>query len=217
MRFLSFGVIATMLLFAVDLFGQESFKEQLKSVEIAVTSIKNDTIAFTFDQLKSENTFDSFAVKTFQTLDSVIVFVNNKMQDKTATFDEDIILFLEVKSKELDLKGLAFSEEEKLVYDSFLNVLQWDKTIETVKLYESLLVKKGVETEALLIVLSFIKHTYFYIKNSDKIYPQSSVYQCIALNFESNNEVDWKVFALNPLRLIFWTAAACAWDAKSGK
>ena len=209
-----------MLLFGINSYAQNYSKEQIKAVEQEAASIKTDTTTIAFYNLKTENDFDLDATKTFQTLDSILVFIAIKKQDKANIFEDIIAPYLEVKSNELDLKTLNFSEDEKLIYDSFLQVLEWRKAIEIVSLYEGFILKSYKEPEkmeSVLTVLSFIKYLHFYIKGKEKLQSESFVYKCLAENFEENNEVDWRVFALDPARLIFWTITACAWDVKSEK
>jgi hypothetical protein len=215
MKSFLYGIIVIPLLFAVNSYGQLYSKDQLKDVEAAAVWAGKDTLSFTIEELKTENSFNSVAIKAFQIVDSLILFVSTKKQDKKATFDSVVVPFLEIKCRELNFESLNLNEDETLIYDSFLQVFKWDKTIEIVRLYEVYIFKNSKDQEeakSLLTVLSFIKQVYFYIKS--KTVHQSDPYLCIAANFDNNNEVDWRVFAQNPCKLIFWTIAACAWEAK---
>lgn len=218
MKLMSFGELAIGLLFALNSFGQQYSREQLKNLEVAASAIKKDTAIINLEQLKSESDFDLIANKAFQNLDAVVAFVTDEKRDKTNTFAEKVIPFLDAKCNELNLKELSFNEDEKAIYDSFLQFLEWDKTIETVKLYERFVLENKIErTESLLTVFSFIKCTYFFLKRYDKQHLKLTGYECLAENFKGSNEVDWDVFSFNPGRLVFWTIAACAWEAKSEK
>ena len=217
MKFSSFGAIAIMLLFALNSNGQRYTKEQLKTIEEEAFSIEKDSILFTMEKPTTEDKFDLVASKAFQSLDSVLVFVLDKKHEKPTTFETAVLPFLETKCNELDVKISHFNEDETMLFDSFLKVLKWDNVVEEVNLYQDFIRKNNTnleETQSVLTVLSFIKQLYYYInlkKNSELV---SGFYECISENFKNNNEIDWRVFALNPLRLLFWTFATCAWDAK---
>ena len=220
MKFSSFGAIAIMLLFALNSNGQRYTKEQLKTIEEEAFSIEKDSILFTMEKPTTEDKFDLVASKAFQSLDSVLVFVLDKKHEKPTTFETAVLPFLETKCNELDVKISHFNEDETMLFDSFLKVLKWDNVVEEVNLYQDFIRKNNTnleETQSVLTVLSFIKQLYYYInlkKNSELV---SGFYECISENFKNNNEIDWRVFALNPLRLLFWTFATCAWDAKIEK
>lgn len=219
MKFSSNGTLAITLLFALNSNAQRYTNEQLKTIEQEAFSIEKDSTLFTMEK-QTEDTFDLIASKAFQSLDSVLVFVLDKKKEKSTTFETDVLPFLEAKCNELDIKTLRFNEDETMLFDSFLKVLKWNSVVEEVNLYQDFILKNNPDLEEMqtvLTVLSFIKQLYYYIsikKNSELV---SAFYECISENFKNNNEVDWRVFALNPMRLLLWTFATCAWDAKIEK
>jgi len=215
MKFFSFGVITATFLFALNLTGQKYTKEQLNSLEQEVLLIKNDSAFFALDKPTTENQFDLYASKVVQSADSLLVFATSQKHDKTGAFETAILPVLEVKCKKLDLKALRFNEDETMVFDSFLQVLEWGKALATVNLYNDFILKNTTnleEAQAVLTVLAFIKHLNYHLKSKIKVNSRAIVYECVAANFNINNDIDWQVFALNPGRMVFWTLASCAWE-----
>src|SRR6478672_1194793 len=207
-RFSSIGLI-TALLFAVPTYGQLFSWEQLKTLEDDVSVIKSDTTTVSSYQLETTDSLDLAVVKTFNVVDSLLVFIDLKKNDPSSVFEADIIPFIENECRKSGIQTFDFSEGEDQIFDSFLKVFKWEKVIETVGLYETLVLNNRNEKErceSFLTVVFFIKHLYWYI-NGKKEIPNSTIYKCFSQNFESNNEVDWRVFALNPGKLIFWTMA----------
>lgn len=209
-----------MLFWYADIsYGQQFTREQLKSLEEEVMSAKSDTLTLISYQPQKTNDFDAVAVKTFESIDSLRQFVLTKKLEKTASFEADVIPFLEAKCNALGIETFDFTEDEEQLYDNFFRDFKWDKTVKTNAIYEVFILKNATEKvkcESFLMVLSFLKQLYFYIKSQNGI-ASSPNYRCFADNFEYNNEFDWKVFALNPGRLILWTMASCAWNTKSEK
>ena len=220
MKFSSNGTLAITLLFALNSNAQRYTNEQLKTIEQEAFSIEKGTAFLVIEKPATKEKYDLFVDSVFQSADSLLVYVVNKKQDKANTFETAVLPFLETKCNELDVKISHFNEDETMLFDSFLKVLKWDNVVEEVNLYQDFIRKNNTnleETQSVLIVLSFIKQLYYYInlkKNSELV---SGFYECISENFKNNNEVDWQVFALNPLKLVLWTFVTCAWDAKIEK
>lgn len=219
MKLLLLGLTTLALLFALNVNGQTYSKEQLKILEQEVNSVKTDTTSFTLEQLKISE-FDLVASRAFQFIDSLSAFVSNKKSDRINNFETDIVPYLVVNCNELNLTTLHFSEDEALLYDSFLQVLRWDNAIGAVELYKSFIFNNEdalAVSKSILTVLSFVKYLRYYSQSKESSRSENDVYRCILENFEHSNEIDWKVFALNPGKLIFWTIAACVWETKSEK
>lgn len=220
MKFFSCGVFAIPLLFVANSFSQSTLKEQLKIAEQNSITTKLDSIVNSISDLKSANTYDFIGLKACQNLDSLMVFVIAQKQIAAATFDVTIKPYLEEKLLELNMKTLDFTDDENVIYESFINVLNYNNALPTVKLYEDLIVKNYKDQTLManiLTVMSYIKYVCFYVsKEVTNAFFKYTIH-CFAADLKSYNVLNWKVFAIHPGAMTLWTIAACAWDAKSEK
>jgi hypothetical protein len=220
MKHFSFGAIVILLLFGTNSLSQTTIKEQLKTVEQSVTSSKSDIYIFTVEKLNSVSIYDSIGLKACQCLDSLIAFVATQKQMAGATFDLNVKPYLEKKLLERNMETLDFTDEEDLIYESFINVLNYNNAIITVQLYEDFIVKNyknQVLMSNILTVLSYIKHTCFYLSKEFSDLPFILTIHCFREDLLSYNVLNWKVFAIHPGAMLIWSIAACAWDAKFEK
>ena len=103
---------------------------------------------------------------------------------------------------------------------SFIKVLNFKNAIPIVQLYEDFILKNYKNQELMsniLTLLSYIKYACFYLLKevSDPIFKYTI--HCFREDVVSYNALNWKVFAIHPGAMLFWTIAACAWDAKFEK
>jgi len=220
MKFFSFGLLAMTFLFVANTFSQNTIKEDLKLVEQNCIALKLDSIATKISDLKSANPYDFIGFNGNQSMDSLIVFVATQKQIAAATFETNIKPFLEEKLLEGEKNSFDFSDEEELIFESFLNILNYNNVIVTVKLYEDFIIKNYKDQTLManiLTVLSCIKYVCFYVskKTEDSFF--NYTIDCFEADLKSYNVLNWKVFAANPEAISLWTIAACAWDYKSGK
>ncbi len=218
MKLFSFGVFVIHFLFAVNSFSQTTIKEQLKFIEQTAIATKLDSIVYTLDALKSANTYDFMGFNTCQSLDSLITFVAVQKQNKEATFESNIKPYIEKKLLELYMKSLDFTDEEDLIYESFINILNYNNAIPTVQLYEDLIVKNYKDQTVManiLTVMSYIKYVCFYVSKEVTNELFKYTINCFKADLKSYNVLNWKVFALHPGAILLWTVVACTWDYKS--
>ncbi len=220
MKNFSFGAIVILLLFGTNSLSQTTIKEQLKTLEQSVAATKPNTYVFNVERQKSVSIYDSIGLKACQCLDSLIAFVATQKQMAAATFDLNVKPYLEKKLLERNMETLDFSDEEDLIYESFINVLNYNNAIPTVQLYEDFIVKNyknQVLMSNILTVLSYIKHTCFYLSNEVSDPTFKYTIHCFREDVLSYNVFNWKVFAIHPGAMLIWSIAACAWDAKFEK
>ena len=220
MKFLSFWALVLPLLFAGNCFSQNTIKEQLKTAEQSSSIAKLDTVVYNISDIKTINSYDSIGLNAFQSLDSLLVFVAAQKQIPASTFDTNIKPYLEKKLLELDTKTLDFTDEEDLIFESFITILNYNNAISIVKIYEELIVKNYkdlAEMATILTVLSYIKYVCFYLSKQTTNALFYYTNNCFAVDLKSYNTLNWKVFALNPGAMLLWVTAACAWDYMSEK
>ena len=164
--------------------------------------------------------FENIGLNTIQSLDTLVVFVATQKQSKGTTFDANIKPYLEKKLLERNMKTLDFTDEEGPIYESFIKVLNFKNAIPIVQLYEDFILKNYKNQELMsniLTLLSYIRYACFYLLKevSDPIFKYTI--HCFIEDVVSYNALNWKVFAMHPGAMLFWTIAACAWDAKFEK
>lgn len=220
MKLFSFGVIVIPLLCVANSYCQNTIKDQLMSLEESAITAKSEVIVYTIDGLKSANSYDFIGLNACQSLDTLMVFVAEQKQIAATTFESNIKPYLEKKLVESNMKTLDFTDEEDPIYESFIKVLNFKNAIPIVQLYEEFILKNYKNKELMsniLTLLSYIKYACFYLLKevSDPIFKYTN--HCFREDVVSYNALNWKVFAMHPGAMLFWTIAACAWDAKFEK
>lgn len=208
------------VLFVVNSFSQSTIKEQLKAIEQSAHTAKLDTVVYTIDDLKSLNSYDFIGLNACKSLDTLIVFVAKQRQIASATFELNIQPYLEKKLLEMNMKALDFNDDEDVIYESFINVLNYKNAIPIVQLYEDFIVRNYKDQMLMvniLTVLSYIKHVWFYASKEAMNALFSYTIHCFAADLKFYNVLNWKVFAMHPGAIVLWSIAACTWDAKFEK
>jgi len=215
MKCFSLGVFSLHLLYVANFFGQTTIKEDLKTLEQSAISAKPSAIAYTIDNLKSDNSFDFIGFNVCQSLDTLIVFVAQQKRIASATFEINIQPYLEKKLLEMNAQTFDFTVDEDLIYESFTGVLNYYNAISIVLLYEDYIVKNYKDQTLManiLTVLSYIKYAFFYLSKITQDAHSKYTADCFAADLETYNVLNWRVFAMHPGAILLFTIAACAWD-----
>ncbi len=220
MKFFSIGIRATALLFGINSVSQNNLKEQLKTLEQSSITTKLDTIVTSNFDLKSTNAYDAFGLNVNQNITSLLTFVGSQKQISTATFETSIKPYLEKIINQSNVSTIDFTDDEDLIFESFINVFDFSNGTNTIQLYEDFIVEKyknQTGKSLILTVISCIKQLCFYVsKKTTNTFIQFTN-NCLQENLKSYNLVNWKIFASNPDAILYWTIATCAWDYKPEK
>ncbi len=213
MKFFLVAAMTLQLLFVANIFAQNELKEKLKSLENTAFSLDSESQKNIANKVKLTADFDDLQIG--QCLDSVISFVVLQKKNSQATFDKEIKPFLDAKLIEWNMFPIDFSDDEKMIYDSFVKTVQWQNTVALVQLYEDFIVtnyKDLQQMKSILSVFWYVKKSYDYMSNVSENKVNQFVINKLNEEFQSYNAVSWIVFAMHPGAMLLWLTATYAWD-----
>ena len=213
MKFFLVAAMTLQLLFVANTFAQNELKEKLKSLENSAFALDSELQKNVAKEVKLTANFNDLQIG--QCLDSVISFVVVKKENNQATFDKEIKPFLEAKLIEWNMFSINFSDEEEMIYDSFVKIVQWQNTIQLVQLYEDFIVtnyKDLQQMKSILSVFWYVKKSFSYMSNLSESKVNQFVIRKLNEEFQSYNAVNWIVFAMHPGAMLLWLTATYTWD-----
>lgn len=211
MKLFLFLAMALPFLLVTKTAAQTDVKEKLKVLENNILQSHFTTPIASQDQA----TADDLELQLSIALDRLIGFVILQKTSKDNTFDANIKPYIEENALLFNASSTDFTDEEELIFDSFLKVFQWQKTPRIVQWYQEFISKNQEdisEMNSLKTVLSCIESTYHFTTKHYLVEPNKSIAAKITQEFESYNTVHWKVFAMQPNALLFWLIATIVWD-----
>ncbi len=213
MKFFLVAAMTLQLLFVANTFAQNELKEKLKSIESSALALDLESQKNVAKEVKLTADFNDLQLG--HCLDSVISFVILQKENSQATFDKDIKPFLVVKLIGWNMFPIDFSDDEEMIYNSFVKTVQWQNTIALVQLYEDFIVtnyKDLQQMKSILSVFWYVKKSYDYMSNVSENKVNQFVISKLNEEFQSYNAVSWIVFAMHPGAMLLWLTATYAWD-----
>ncbi len=213
MKFFLVAATTLQLLFVANTFAQNELKEKLKSLESSALALDLESQMSVAKEVKLTADFDDLQIG--QCLDNVISFVVLQKENSQATFDKEIKPFLDAKLIEWNMFPIDFSDDEEMIYDSFVKTVQWQNAIALVQLYEDFIVinyKDLQQMKSILRVFWYVKKSFSYMSNSSESKVNQFVISKLNEEFQSYNAVNWIVFAMHPGAMLLWLTAIYAWD-----
>lgn len=190
--------------------AQTNMKENLKlfeSKEVVPGTISNRT------KQSNKDRITGYEIVISITLDSLVDFVNLSKQSKKS-FDDVITVYLQHQLARQELE-LDFSEDEKLVIESFLTSFVWENAVEQARSYKEFIVdntKDISDFKKVLRFLDFIQKTRNYL-TQDLPEPHNAVKMKLDAEFAAYNPIDWIIFSRQPVGLLCWLLAVHTWYA----
>jgi hypothetical protein len=202
-------VVLLQFLFVADTFAQNELKEKLKLLENKDFSLVSE--------IENGSETNRLGEDIESCLDSLISFVVSQKGVSEATFDKNIKPYLDKKLTAYNMIPIDFSDDEEMIYESFIKTLKWESIMESVKLYEGFIVKNykdPLPIKSILIVLLFVKNVCIYTGKKSEASINSIIKGKLNEEFQSYNNANWNVFALNPGAMVYWLTATWVWDYK---
>ena len=211
MKLFLFVAMALPFLLVTKTAAQSDLKEKLKVLENTAVESQSTTQ----EALQNPASPDDFEWQLSITLDRLIAFVVLQKTIKDATFEANVTPFIEENVLPFNTSSTDFTEEEEMIFDSFLKVLQWQEATKMVQLYQEFIIKnyEGIsEVNSLNKVLSYIECLQRYTVKQQLLEPNKNIALKINEEFEDYNTVHWRIFALQPHKLLLWLIATTVWD-----
>jgi hypothetical protein len=211
MKLFLFVAMALPFLLVTKTAAQSDLKEKLKVLESTINESQSTTQA----ALQNPTSPVDFEWQLSITLDRLIAFVVLQKTIKDAAFEANVTPFIEENVLPFNTSSTDFTEEEEMIFDSFIKVLQWQEATKMVQLYQEFIIKnyEGIsEMNSLKTVLSYIVSIQRYIVKQQLLEPNKNIALKINEEFEDYNSVHWRVFALQPRTMLLWVIASAVWD-----
>ncbi len=151
-------------------------------------------------------------------LDSLMVFVSLQKTLREATFQNNILPYLEKKIIRDSLFQIDFSDDEELVFESFLATFQWENATAAVGLYEDFIARNFTDLQpfqSIFTVFFYIRQIKAYATGSKENSTKNEFCKRLDQEFSEYNQIHWKVFAMQPAALLLWFSAAYIWEEKN--
>ncbi len=197
-------------------FSQEDLRNKLQIFEKSLSNLNYNQLDYEIENIKnSNNNYDYYGLDTYNTLNEISDFI---LALKTKpNYEIEIKPFIEKKILLIKPYDNNLTGDSKIIYNSFINLVNYKNTIEICKEYENFISKNYKDQSKVINLLKIITNVKYstFAASAKRSFTvrENCANSCMQETFSNFNPIQWAEFTIGFLGgSLFWAYGSCWYE-----
>lgn len=209
-------ILFALLSIANKSFSQEDLRNKLQIFEKSLSNLNYNQLDYEIENIKnSNNNYDYYGLDTYNTLNEISDFI---LALKTKpNYEIEIKPFIEKKILLIKPYDNNLTGDSKIIYNSFINLVNYKNTIEICKEYENFISKNYKDQSKVINLLKIITNVKYstFAASAKRSFTvrENCANSCMQETFSNFNPIQWAEFTIGFLGgSLFWAYGSCWYE-----